>query len=253
MDTMKMLLVLVSMILNGCYLSTDPAQVPLFEEPDGDADADSDSDTDADSDSDSDADGDSDSDADGDADNLECAAELRVTLSADTPLPETLIMGTLDKEVARFRLDTLPGEDELTDTIRVGFNFLTNRGTICNIRLFDRNSGEQLGDTVLWLDERNEAVFPNILHVTPANTTTTFGVVLDVVSWEEGGVQGEQFQPMLRADILGEPFGSVLAKSLAEDGSTWDVPDQCLHYRINFGWGEADEDVLSSVFTISRE
>lgn len=243
-----MFLGVCAVLFAGCYLSTEPSG---FQRGDADADADADSDSDADMDADADSDSDGDAGADGDADTTECDSEFLVSLSGDSPPSDTLSMGTLDAEVARYKMSAAPGEDVLIDEVVVGFSLVENPGAIRNIRLVDTMSGERLGDAVPWMNEGHTATFSNILLIVPADTSIVLALVLDVTSWDEGGVSDEEFQPIILMEGTPEaPYGFVHAKSM-DNGATTEMEDECLHYS---SWNEEDEaDITANIFTISRE
>ncbi len=269
MDTTKTVLVVIILATSGCYLSTDPPLDPSIEEVDGDADMDSDSDvdldadTDSDSDSDGDADADSDTDADSDVDSdtdadtdsdsdadfIPCAAKFQVTLD-DTPVGSTLSMGAENVEVARFKFFADLSEDVIVDEITIGFNIIANPGTIRRFQLWNRVTGEQIGDDILWMNESHEIIFSGLSLLVPANTSVVFALELDVTTWDEGGVDGEQFQAAIRRDTPEASANSVWA-IIADSGKA--LESACLYYNKTGAWDGKEEDVTAYVFTISRD
>lgn len=149
------------------------------------------------------------------------SGNLTVTVGADTPVAQQLVMGSTDVALATFKLEADAAEEIQVTDITVSSNIGNNAtGTIKNLKLYV--DGQQVGQTVQFsatsaTSTYANATFSGLNLIIPRNSSKIVTVRGDVTTYNDGAVSGGTHQFALLVNTgSGE---SITAKGVSSGAS----------------------------------
>lgn len=173
------------------------------------------------------------------------SGNLTVTVGADTPVAQQLVMGSTDVALATFKLEADAAEDIQVTDITVSSQIGNNAtGTIKNLKLYV--DGQQIGQTVQFsatsaTSTYANATFSGLNLVIPRNSSKIITVRGDVTTYNEGAVSGGTHKFALLVNT-GGGNESITAKGVSSGAS---ITGAALDYGTS-----SDADQVANTMTV---